>query len=76
MIFSSLNPTLVASSSFINMGYLFFHVTDEHWPVILLVILVQFTTDSTSVNNANFTDCFAIGSEALLLLVQTDENGI
>lgn len=52
------------------MGYFFFHVTDEHWLVVILVILAQFTIGNISVSKANFKELFAIGSEAVMLLDQ------
>lgn len=45
-------------------------MTDEHWLVVILVILAQFTIGNISVSKANFTELFAIGSEAVMLLDQ------
>lgn len=45
-------------------------MTDEHWLVVILVILAQFTTGNISESKANFKELFAIGSEAVMLLDQ------
>lgn len=66
-------PHLAASSDVVSIGCRFLHMFEKHCEVIILVIaqfFAQFSTDSTSVNKANFKKWFAIVSEVVILLVQ------
>lgn len=56
------------------MDYFFLHEMINTDQPLILVVLAQFTTDSLSVGKKKKKEWFAIGSEAAMLLVQTDEN--